>query len=96
MCTLLPYYIVLITIMIFVGAVREHWRSAIRQKLSKSRAEERKALEERRKWYSEEVGGASDEEEAELTGMSINNSTNKILCMILYEECFDLEIIMHV
>ena len=98
MYTLLPYYIVLITIIFirpFVGAVREHWRSAIRQKLSKSRAEERKALEERRKWYSEEVGGASDEEEAELTGMSINNSTNKILCMIPYGECFDLEICMY-
>lgn len=50
------------------GAVREHWRSALRQKLSKSRAEERKALEEKRKMYDEEIGGETDEEEAELTG----------------------------
>ncbi len=26
-------------------------------------------MEERRKWYNEEVGGATDEEEAELTGI---------------------------
>ena len=30
-------------------------------------------MEERRKWYNEEVGGASDEEEAELTGMNFDN-----------------------
>ena len=41
------------------------------------------------------MDGASDEEEAELTGMSINSSTNKILCMIPYRECFDLEICMY-
>lgn len=60
-----------------LGAVREHWRSAIRQKLSKSRAEERKALEEKRRWYNEEVGGATDEEEAELTGKGL------IICDLL-------------
>lgn len=52
-----------------IGAVREHWRSVFRQKLSKTRAEERKAMEERRKLDNEEVGGETDEEEAELTGM---------------------------
>ena len=62
-----------------LGAVREHWRSAIRQKLSKSRAEERKALEEKRRWYNEEVGGETDEEEAELTGMSFDNVLKHIL-----------------
>ena len=56
-----------------LGAVREHWRSAIRQKLSKTRAEERKAMEEKRKWYSEEMGGETDEEEAELTGIGLYN-----------------------
>ena len=54
--------------MVHTGAVREHWRSALRQKLSKTRAEERKAMEEKRKLDNEEVGGDSDEEEAELTG----------------------------
>lgn len=54
--------------MLHTGAVREHWRSTLRQKLSKTRAEERKAMEERRKLDNEEVDGDSDEEEAELTG----------------------------
>ena len=56
--------------MMYTGAVREHWRSALRQKLSKNRAEERKVMEEKRKFYNEEVGGETDEEEAELTGTS--------------------------
>ena len=60
--------LLLLLLLFDAGAVREHWRSTLRQKLSKSRAEERKAMEEKRKFYNEEVGGESDEEEAELTG----------------------------
>ena len=36
-------------------------------------------MEERRKWYNEEVGGASDEEEAELTGMCFIESDIHVL-----------------
>ena len=53
-----------------VGAVREHWRLAIRQKLTKSRAQERKAMEEKRRIDNEEE---TDEEEMELTGTDFDN-----------------------
>lgn len=62
------YVYVFSCVHVHVGAVREHLRSALRQKLSKSRAEERKAIEEKKKLYNEEMGGETDEEEAELTG----------------------------
>ena len=48
------------------GAIRQHWRESMRRQLSQLKAEERKAIEERRRLYSEEVE-ADDEEEAEMT-----------------------------
>ena len=45
------------------GAVRQHWRTVLQQKLSQQRAEERRQAEETRRLFSEEV----EEEEAEMT-----------------------------
>lgn len=50
------------------GAIRQHWRDAIRQQLSQRRAKERKAVEEIRKMCSEEVDEEEEEEEYEMTG----------------------------
>jgi hypothetical protein len=52
-------------------------------------------MEERRKWYNEEVGGATDEEEAELTGMSF--AIYMYMCktlkssVLMMKECFILD-----
>ena len=45
------------------GAVRQHWRSALRQQLSQRRAEERREAEETRRLYSEDVSPLDEEEE---------------------------------
>ena len=47
------------------GAVRQHWRTKLRQQLSQRKAEERRQAEEVRRLYSEEL--PEDEEEGELT-----------------------------
>lgn len=46
------------------GAVRQHWRTVLQQKLSQQRAEERRQAEETRRLFNEEV---EEEEEAEMT-----------------------------
>ena len=53
------------SIVFILGAIRQHWREAIRQQLSQRRAKERKAVEEIRKMCNEEV---EEEEEYEMTG----------------------------
>ena len=45
------------------GALRQHWRTVLQQKLSQQRAEERRQAEETRRLFNEEV----EEEEAEMT-----------------------------
>ncbi len=48
------------------GAIRQHVLLALRKQVSDRRAEERRAIEEVRRMYSEDV--EEDEEEREMTG----------------------------
>ena len=48
------------------GAIREVWRCQLRRQMSQRLAEEKKAMEERKRFYNEEI--EDEEEEAEFTG----------------------------
>ena len=61
------YYIYMyMYVCMYTGAIREVWRSELRRQMSQRLAEERKAIEETRKFYNEEV--PDEEDEAEFTG----------------------------